>query len=112
MATSECFLSMAEVNSADPSNSVEHFQDNDELLELARQAGLCYPDCHFLDLEPSVELDAELRRRSPEEQEHYVAIVARELVERDKRIDALRLFAALAVISFLKKETAAKASHV
>jgi hypothetical protein len=92
--------------------NVEHFQDNDELLELARRAGLCYPDCHFLDLEPSKELDSELKRRSPEEQEHYVAIVARELVERDKRIEALRLFAALAVVSFLEKETVAKLSHV
>ena len=40
----------------------------DELLAMARAAGLCYPDCHFLDLDPYEDLFQTLADCSSEEE--------------------------------------------
>lgn len=67
----------------------------DELLAMARAAGLCYPDCHFLDLDPYEDLLQTLAGcNSEEEREAYLAIVRREDSNRRERLHELERFAA------------------
>lgn len=67
----------------------------DELLVMARNAGLCYPDCHFLDLDPYEDLFQTLADcSSEEEREAHLAVVRQEDSKRRERLHELERFAA------------------
>ena len=67
-----------------------------DVIALARQAGLCMVDCHFLDLDPYEDLFSTLAGY-PTEQERsdYLALAKEEDGRRRERLHQLELFAAL-----------------
>ena len=69
-----------------------------DVLALARQAGLCFPDCHFLDVDPYEDLFTVLaERRTEAERQDYLDLVRREESKRQERLHQLELFAALVI---------------
>lgn len=66
-----------------------------DVVHLARQSGVCFPDCHFLDANPYEELlDVLSGMRTEEEREDYIQLVRAEDAKRLEKLHALERFAA------------------
>jgi hypothetical protein len=66
-----------------------------DVIALARGAGLCVADCHFLDLDPYEDLLVVLQEMATEdEREDYLKTVRREDRQRRERLHQLERFAA------------------
>lgn len=67
-----------------------------DVIALARQAGLCFPDCHFLDLDHYDSLLTTLAEFGSEaERTSYLQLVNEEERKRLEKLHQLELFAAL-----------------
>ena len=67
-----------------------------DVVQLARSAGVCFPDCHFLDVDPYEELlDVLNSKRTEEERLDYIQLVRAEDRVRRQKLHALESFAAL-----------------
>lgn len=66
-----------------------------DVVQLARAAGVCFPDCHFLDADPYEELlDVLNSMRTEEERDDYIQLVRAEDLKRREKLHALERFAA------------------
>lgn len=66
-----------------------------DVIALAREAGLCFPDCWFLDANPYEDLLGTIQDiRTEEERRDYLNLVAAEDVKRREKLHALECFAA------------------
>jgi len=66
-----------------------------DVVQLARGAGVCFPDCHFLDANPYEELlDVLSSMRTEEERDDYIQLVRAEDLKRRQKLHALERFAA------------------
>ncbi|MCE2836910.1 MAG: hypothetical protein LW834_08095 [Cyanobium sp. 49614_E6] len=80
-----------------------------DVVMLARQAGVCFPDCHFLDVDPYEDLlEMTSRCRTEQEREDYLALVKAEERRRQEKLHALEAFAA-AVLQHGAEQLAAAA---
>lgn len=70
-----------------------------DVIALAREAGLCFPDCHFLDSDPYADVLTTLVFHCPTEQdrEDHLRLVKEEEARRQERLHQLELFAALVI---------------
>jgi hypothetical protein len=69
-----------------------------DVIALARQAGLCYPDCNFLDSNPFEEFPEVVAQAKTEaEREEYLRLAAAEEQQRRQLLHKLECFAALVV---------------
>jgi hypothetical protein len=67
-----------------------------ELIRLAREAGLCVADCHFLDVDPYESLLDDLQViNNEEEREAYIELVKAEDGRRREKLQQLERFAGL-----------------
>lgn len=66
-----------------------------DVIALARAAGLCFADCHFLDLDPYEDLLETMAQYDTEaERDAYLATVRREDQQRRLKLHQLECFAA------------------
>ena len=66
-----------------------------DVVQLARGAGVCFPDCHFLDGNPYEDLlDTLSELRTEEERDDYIRLVKAEDAKRLEKLHALERFAA------------------
>jgi len=72
--------------------------DGIDVIALARQAGLCFPDCNFLDLNPYDDLLTTLAGYETEaERDNYLQLVKNDERHRQEKLHQLELFAALVI---------------
>jgi len=81
-----------------------------DVIALAREAGLCFPDCHFLDADPYENLLEDMSMINNEEERNaYLELVRQEEARRQEKMTQLRTFAGLIVAACqeqLRQETA------
>ena len=66
-----------------------------DVIALARAAGLCFVDCHFLDLDPYEDLMETMAQYDTEaERDAYLAVVRREDQQKRQKLHQLECFAA------------------
>jgi hypothetical protein len=66
-----------------------------DVIALARSAGVCFPDCHFLDASPYEDLlDVIASLRTEAERDDYIQLVRAEESRRREKLHALERFAA------------------
>lgn len=66
-----------------------------DVIALARAAGVCFPDCHFLDVSPYEDLlDVLASKRTEAERDDYIQLVRAEERKRREKLHALERFAA------------------
>ncbi len=66
-----------------------------DVIGLARAAGVCFPDCHFLDVSPYEDLlDVIASMRTEQERDDYIQLVRAEDSKRREKLHALERFAA------------------
>lgn len=66
-----------------------------DVISLAREAGVCFPDCHFLDVDPHEDLLVMMQHyQTDQEREDYLKLVQAEDQKRREKLHALELFAA------------------
>ena len=70
-----------------------------DVIALAREAGLCFPDCHFLDSDPYADLLTTLvfHCSTEQEREEHLRLVKEEEAKRRERLHQLERFAALVI---------------
>ena len=69
-----------------------------DVIALARAAGLCFADCHFLDLDPYEDLMETMAQYDTEaERDAYLAAVRREDQQKRQKLHQLECFAAAAL---------------
>jgi hypothetical protein len=81
-----------------------------DVVALAREAGICFPDCHFLDANPYEYLLEDMSMINNEEERNaYLELARQEEASRHEKMTQLRKFAGLIVAACqeqLRQETA------